>query len=219
MSHVRAETSAGIPEPVSPVELPAAGAPGRSELFRALWPVTIEWVRPYYDSIHLFHAGRWLLTLDPQASEPLLIAAVTHDMERHFPGGTQPDKAAGAWADEEYNRRHCARSADIVGRWLSEQGAPDKFVEAVAAPILEHEFGGSPDGDLLQAADSISFLEVNGHLVSGWVLKGETSLPNAIKKLDWMVERIKLPQASELAWPHYNRAVVALQDEVAAADA
>ena len=216
---LEAEPSSAASEPVSPAPLPSSDDPGRGELFRRLWPVTLEWVRPYYDSIHLFHTGRWLLTLDPAAPEPLLIAAVTHDMERHFPGGTQPDKAAGAWADEEYNRRHCARSADIVGRWLREQGVPDEFVEAVEAPILEHEFGGSSQGDLLQAADSISFLEVNGHLVSGWVLKGETSLPYAIKKLDWMVERIKLEGARELAWPHYQRALTAVKDEVAAADA
>lgn len=213
------ELSAVTPEPLPPAPLPPAESPGGSELFRRLWPVTLEWVRPYYDGIHLFHTGRWLLTLQPDAPEPLLLAAVTHDMERHFPGGTQPDKAAGAWADEAYNRHHCERSAEIVGRWLREQGAPDDFVAAVEGPILEHEFGGSPSGDVLQAADSISFLEVNGHLVSGWVLKGETSLPNAIKKLDWMVERIKLPAARELARPYHRRALAFVQEEVAAADA
>jgi hypothetical protein len=212
---VRADPSGATSEPVSPVPLPSPDAPGRSELFQRLWPVTIDWVQPYYDSIHLFHTGRWLLTLDPRAAETLLIAAVTHDMERHFPGGTQPDKAAGAWADEEYNRFHCARSAEIVGRWLREQDIPEDFVQAVEAPILEHEFGGSSEGDVLQAADSISFLEVNGHLVSGWVLKGETSLPNAIKKLDWMVERIKLSPARELAWPHYERSLASVREEVA----
>ena len=204
---------------MSPAPLPSPEAPGRSELFQRLWPVTIEWVQPYYDSIHLFHTGRWLLTLDPSAADTLLIAAVTHDMERHFPGGSQPDKAAGAWADEAYNRFHCARSAEIVGRWLREQGVPDDFAHAVEALILEHEFGGSPEGDLLQAADSISFLEVNGHLVSGWVLKGETSLPNAIKKLDWMVERIEFAPARELAMPLYRRALASVQDEVTGADA
>src|SRR5581483_7531470 len=108
---VNAAHSGADTEPVSPAPLPPPDAPGRTELFRRLWPATLEWVEPYYDGVHLFSTGRWLLTLDPDAPEPLLIAAVTHDMERHFPGGTQPDKAAGAWADEEYNRNHCARSA------------------------------------------------------------------------------------------------------------
>src|SRR2546427_792142 len=87
--------------PAAPVPLPTGAEAGASELFRSLWPKTIEWVRPFYDGVHLFHAGRWLLTLEPAAPEPLLVAAVTHDMERHFQGGPQPDKPAGAWADGE----------------------------------------------------------------------------------------------------------------------
>jgi hypothetical protein len=206
-------------EAAVPVPLPQPEGSGRpsSELFGTLWPRTLRWVEPYYDSVHLFHTGRWLLTLEPQAPEPLLVAAVTHDMERHFPGGTQPDKAAGAWADPDYNAVHCRRSADIVGRWLREQGAPDEFVLAVEGPILEHEFGGSPDGDLLQAADSLSFLEVNGPLVSGWVLKGETTLDRALEKLAWMNERIQDERGRALAAPYYERAVRSVRDDVAGA--
>src|SRR6266704_3100506 len=80
----------------------------------ALWPAIVEWVRPHYDHVHLFHTVSWLLTIEPDASEPLLVAALTHDMERIYPGGTQPDKAAGAWDDVEYNRMHSRRSAEIV---------------------------------------------------------------------------------------------------------
>jgi hypothetical protein len=162
-----------------------------------------------------FTTGRWLLTLDPGASDPLLIAAVTHDMERHFPGGTQPDKAAGKWDDEAYNREHCRRSAEIVGGWLREHGIPDGFVRAVQGPILEHEFGGSPEGDLIQAGDSLSFLEVNWRLASTWVIRGETSLEHALTKLDWMYERIRLERGRELALPYYEHALQATRDEVA----
>lgn len=203
--------------PVEPVALPTGEGPDASELFRSLWPTTIEWVRPFYDAVHLFHAGRWLLTLEPAASESLLVAAVTHDMERHFPGGTQPDKAAGAWDDREYNLNHCRRSADIVGNWLRAEGVPEAFVRDVEAPILEHEFGGSSTGDLLQAADSLSFLEVQGRLVSTWVIEGQTTLEKALLKLDWMYERIKLEQARSLALAHYERALAAVRDDVARA--
>jgi hypothetical protein len=208
-------SQSSLQEPVAPVQLPTGDGPEASELFRSLWPKTIEWVRPFYDGVHLFHAGRWLLTLDPAAPEPLLVAAVTHDMERHFPGGTQPDKAAGAWDNREYNLNHCKRSAEIVGRWLRFEGVPESFVRDVEAPILEHEFGGSPTGDLLQAADSLSFLEVNGRLVSTWVLEGQTTLEKALLKLDWMYERIKLEQARHLALAHYERALAAVRDDVA----
>ncbi len=187
--------------------------------FRELWPVAVEWVRPYYDSGHLFATATWMLRLDEGAAEPLLIAAVTHDMERHFPGGTQPDKAAGAWDDVEYNSRHTKRSAEIVSRWLREQGAPEGFISAVEVPILQHEFGGSPEGDLIQAADSLSFLDVNGHLVTAWVTGGETSLPNAIKKLDWMYDRIKLTDARELARPVHDRVVRHVRAQIGGAPA
>ena len=199
---------------VEPAVLPGPDAVGRGTTFAALWPKTLEWVRPFYDGVHLFHTGRWLLTLDPDATDPLLIAAVTHDMERHFAGGTQPDKAAGKWDDETYNREHCRRSAEIVGAWLRGQGVPDEFARAVEGPILEHEFGGSEQGDLIQAADSLSFLEVNWRLASAWVVRGETSLEFALTKLDWMYERIKLERGRELALPYYDRALQATREDV-----
>ena len=151
------------------------------------------WVEPYYDSEHLRRTVIWLLRLEPAAPEPLLIAALTHDMERHFPGGTQPDKAAGAWDDVEYNTRHTHRSADIVSGWLRNQGVSESFIDQVRPPILEHEFGGSPDGDLMQAADSLSFLDTNFVLVAKWVRNGETTLEHGRRKLEWMYERIRLP--------------------------
>ncbi len=155
-----------------------------------------------------------MVRLDPAASEPLLVAALTHDMERHFPGGTQPNKAAGAWDDVDYNTRHAQRSAAIVSDWLRTQGMSEQFVEHVIPPILEHEFGGSPDGDLIQAADSLSFLETNVQLVARWVLDGETTLEHAQRKLEWMYERIRREEARELARPLYEQAVATVAREV-----
>ena len=179
-----------------------------------MWPAAIAWIEPYYDSEHLRLTVVWLLRLDPVAPEPLLVAALTHDMERHFPGGTQPNKAAGAWDDFEYNTKHTRRSADIVSGWLRAQGVSDLFVEQVTPPILEHEFGGSPSGDLIQAADSLSFLDTNAELVARWVLNGETTLEHAKRKLEWMYERIRVPDARALARPLYEAALTAVDREV-----
>jgi hypothetical protein len=190
-----------------------------SMAFRDLWPRVCAWVRPYYDSEHLFHTVKWLLELNPNASEAVLLAAATHDMERHFPDGTQPDKASGAWDDADYNRRHSRRSADVVMQWLRDQHAPDELVVGVEQPILEHEVGGSPEGNILQAADSLSFLDVNSSLVSSWVLKGETDLEKAISKLDWMLERIQIDRGRDLARPLHARAVAAVRADVRAAGA
>ena len=197
----------------------AAVAKGHDAWFDQLWLTALEWIEPFYDAPHLRATVRWMVRLDPDAPEPLLVAALTHDMERHFPGGTQPDKAAGAWDDVEYNTRHMRRSAKIVSDWLRSQGASEEFVEAVAAPILEHEFGGSPSGDLIQAADSLSFLDVNAGLAVRWVLNGETSLEFARRKLEWTYDRIRLQRARPLALPLYERALRTLDREVEQAQA
>jgi hypothetical protein len=182
--------------------------------FAQLWLTALAWIEPYYDSPHLRATVTWMLRLDPDAPEPLLLAALTHDMERYFPGGTQPDKAAGAWDDVEYNTRHMQRSATIVSDWLRRQGIADDFVRRVAAPILEHEFGGSPDGNLIQAADSLSFLDVDADLAGRWVLNGETTLEFARRKLDWMYERIALERARPLALGVYQEALRTLDRDV-----
>lgn len=185
-----------------------------SDALRRLWPVALEWVEPYYDGLHLKATVVWMLRIDPAASEPLLTAALTHDMERHFPGGTQPNKAEGRWDDVEYNTRHAARSAEIVSEWLRVNGMREEFIANVIPPILAHEFGGSSESNLIQAADSLSFLDTNSQLVTRWVLSGETTLEHAIRKLDWMYERIQLDAARELARPLYVAAVRTTTEDV-----
>ena len=120
-------------------------------------------------------------------------------MERWVPGGPTLDKVNQAWDDAGYNRAHCERSAEVVAAWLAEHGASQAFVEGVQQPIREHEFGGSPAGDLMQAADSISFLEVNGPLVARWVATGECSLQKGREKLEWMAGRVRLERARATA--------------------
>jgi hypothetical protein len=194
--------------------LQASGDAEHDDAFRALWGAALAWVEPYYDSPHLKQTVVWLVRLEPAAPQALLVAALTHDMERHFPGGTQPDKAAGAWDDVEYNTRHARRSAEIVAGWLRSEDTPEEFIGRVAPPILEHEFGGSPEGDLMQAADSLSFLEVNAGLTARWVLDGETTIEHARRKLQWMYERIRIGTARELAGPVYQDSLLTLERDV-----
>lgn len=170
-----------------------------SDEFLRLRGLALQWVAPYYDGEHLTRACDWMAALAPNASEPLLLAALLHDMERSVPGGPVLDKERTAWDDEEYNRAHCARSAVVVAGWLEERDAPAGFVEGVKRPIREHEFGGSAEGDLMQAADSLSFLEVNGPLVARWVDGGECSLEKGHAKLEWMCRRVRLERARATA--------------------
>lgn len=194
-------------------ELPA-GRTFSPELLR-LREAAFGWLEPYYDRVHLTRAGDWMLVVEPEAPDHLVLAALMHDLERSIPGGPVLDMANVGWDDKTYNGAHTGRSAAVVATWLVEHGAPPELVVAVQQPIREHEFGGSPEGDLMQAADSISFLEANGELVAGWALRGMCSVEKAEEKLRWMYERIRLERARPLAEPYLERSLAHLRQATA----
>ena len=75
------------------------------------------WVIEHYGkhAQHLVKAEEWLKRIDPTASQVMLLATLTHDMERAFPGPDSPkqDPALGP-DDPVYNSAHSERSARIV---------------------------------------------------------------------------------------------------------
>lgn len=162
------------------------------------------WIEPYWNSQHLVRTRDWLLELDPEPGEALVLAALTHDMERHFPGGPRMDPATIPADDAAYRTEHSERSAGIVGEWLRGQGGDEELVTEVEELILLHETGGSPDADLLQAADSLSFLEVNADLVAAWALEGRCSKERSKAQLTYMFDRIQVDGALDLARPLYE---------------
>src|SRR4051812_15846700 len=112
-----------------------------------------------YNSFHLVNSLEWLDKIAPGSPEAVRLATLTHDMERAFPGPDQP-----VWSgDEDYDYyvAHSNRSARIVGEWLRDQATDEDLVRKVEELIKVHEFGGWDEADLVQAADSISFLDVN----------------------------------------------------------
>lgn len=165
------------------------------------------WIEPYWNAEHLRRTADWMLVLDPDASETLQLAALTHDMERHFPGGPVQDLSVPAGTDDEYRRSHSERSARIVGEWLSGEGADEAVVAEVERLIRLHEVGGDPGADLLQAADSLSFLEVNIDIPYAWARRGDCDLSRARAQHEWMFERIRQPGARDLAIPLYHEAI------------
>jgi N-formylmaleamate deformylase len=168
----------------------------------------------YYDREHLTRAADWMLALAPDAPEYLVLAALAHDLERAVPGGPVLDRVNASWDDRDYNRAHCDRSAEIVSAWLAERGASAEWVQAVRQPIREHEFGGSAEGDLMQAADSISFLETNARLVAGWITSGAVSYEKGLAKLEWMRDRIRLKAARAEAARFFDLAVAEVDRRV-----
>jgi hypothetical protein len=166
-----------------------------------------RWIEPYWNAEHLRRTAEWMLVLEPEANETLQLAALTHDMERHFPGGPVPDLTVPPEANAEYRREHSKRSARIVGEWLRGEGAPEATISEVTRLIQLHEVGGDHDADLLQAADSLSFLEVNVDVPYAWARRGDCDLERARAQHAWMFERIKVPLARSLAKPLYEGAL------------
>jgi hypothetical protein len=156
-----------------------------------------------YNSTHLLKSLEWLDRLAPNASEAVRLATLTHDMERAFGG---PDAIPIKMSDRAYEEAHSNRSARIVGEWLRANGAHAELIRNVEALIRVHEWGGSPDANLVQAADSVSFLETNIDLMVGFATTGKYSRAEIAFKFDQMYERIQVPAAKDLARPLWEHA-------------
>ena len=132
----------------------------------------------------------WAVELDPDAGLELRLAALTHDIERNFPGGPPPDPT-----DPDYARVHADRSARIVHDWLAQEGAPEDLATRVARLVAAHEVGGWREANVLQAADSLSFLEVNATRPAAWVRDGRCTPAEAHARLREMHDRIAVDEA------------------------
>jgi len=121
--------------------------------------VVRHWVREHSPQApHLEQTLAWTMELEPSASEELQIAALSHDMERAFPEGSPKWEADRGWSDPLYDIAHTERSARFVGDFLRDAGLPEEKVRQVIQLILAHETGGWNEADVVQAADSLSFL-------------------------------------------------------------
>jgi hypothetical protein len=169
-----------------------------------------EWVIASYpyNSHHLLRALERLDELAPASSEAVRLATLTHDMERAFPGADSPTMSS--LDDPEYNQLHCERSARIVTAWLRDQHAPLPLIREVEGLILAHETGGSADADLVQAADSLSFLDTNVDLFLGFVRSGRFPGSAVRWKFEHTYDRIRVPRARAIARPLVNDAVARL---------
>lgn len=173
-----------------------------------------DWVEEiYFNANHLVRAAYWVKKLNPKASEAVIIAALTHDIERAFERGRKPPKEEMAkWDDIEYNLWHGERSAKFVSRFLKKKGAPDKLIKKVSDLVAKHELGGDYQADLVKDADSLSFLEVNAPIFISWVPE-KLSRENVRGKLDYMFNRITIPKARKLAEPFYQKAIKELAQQ------
>jgi SAM-dependent methyltransferase len=176
------------------------------------------WVRENYGrhAEHLLKAEEWLRRINPHANEAMLLATLTHDMERAFPGPDSPKQDPSLGPDDPiYNQAHSQRSARIVSAFLHEQQVSEPLVTEIARLIEVHEMGGWPEADWVQAADSLSFLEVNIDFFLDRINAPENgwTLAQVQAKFAWMYQRIKIASARELATPLYEQALRKLRDK------
>lgn len=167
-----------------------------------------------HNSLHLINSLEWLDRLAPGAPEAVRLATVTHDMERAFPGPEMP--VWDGWENHDYYVAHSNRSARIVSAWLRGQGASEDLVESVDALIKVHEFGGWAEADLVQAADSLSFLDVNIDLFLGYVQSGKFTAEQVQAKFTYSHTRIRIDWVKELSAPMLGRATQRLANLTAA---
>lgn len=171
-----------------------------------------EWVidKHTFQAEHLLRSEYWLGQFAPDAPLSVQMATLTHDMERAFPGDDAPtQKYMRTATDTTYALAHGTRSARFVSAWLTEQGADENFIFEVSELIVVHEFGGWPQANVVQAADSVSFLEVNAPLFAGWIPTAHNgwTYERTHEKFIWMYERITVPAARKLATPLFETAM------------
>lgn len=174
-----------------------------------------NWVEDIYDNAdHLVNTAEWVKKLKPNASEALLIAAVTHDIEVAFQEDRKPpveSKSGGImFGNEEYNLWHGNRSAEYVRDFLEKDEAPEYLIEEVSDIIALHEGGGSPEANILRDADSISWLDVNApaHIALIPVRKNAEVIKG---KVQFMFDRIESSRAKKYAEPLYKKAIAIIE--------
>jgi hypothetical protein len=174
-----------------------------------------NWVKNNYKTDnHLIRAEYWLKKLKPDADEAMIIAAITHDIERAFPEGRVPPSPqirGVKWDDKEYNLWHGRRSAEFVEKFLIENGFKDQeIIRKIRRLITYHEIGGDKETDLIKDADSLSFLEINAPLFISWIPQ-KASVKEIKEKFDYMFNRISSEKARKLAEPFYKEALKRLK--------
>jgi hypothetical protein len=165
------------------------------------------WIDDHRNVHHLLRTRQWAVELAPEAPESLRLAALLHDFDRHA-GDVSLDEQVAGWDDERRMAEHAERSARLASARLREAGADEGLIHDVEGLIRLHETGGTPDADVLQAADSLSFLEVRP--AERWLREGLADPEVAERKLRWMHDRIQLAKARVLAGPLLAAALAGL---------
>lgn len=160
---------------------------------------------------HLKRTAYWCKQLKPDADEALLIAAVSHDIERAFRNKSAPQiqrvKKFG-FKDPEFLKYHQEKGAAMMAGFLEKNNANKDLIERVKTLISKHEVGGNEDQNILKDADSISFFENN---VKRFLTRTDVDKEKIREKFSWMYDRITSSKAKRIAKSWYEKAIEDLE--------
>ncbi|MFA6428810.1 MAG: DUF4202 family protein [Candidatus Buchananbacteria bacterium] len=147
----------------------------------------------------------WIEKFIPKATEAHKIAAYAHDIERAIKGEKDRD-----YLNPNILKSHQEAGAEIMEKFLKENGADNQIIATVKHLISQHEFGGDSEQNALMDADSLSYFETNAqHFVEQRAVK--EGYAKIKEKLDWMFNRISSPERKNLAKANYKKWLKALE--------
>jgi len=156
------------------------------------------------NTVHLLRTAYWIKKLEPETDEALLVAAVSHDIERAEKKG--PDTPNYMIKNvNEYLEYHQKRGAEIIGDFLIQKGAEPATVQKVRNLVTNHEYGGDRDQNCLLNADSLSWLEnLVYHFLEHEV--ANLGIERVRNKINRMYNRITSEKYKKIAEPYYKNA-------------
>jgi len=163
--------------------------------------------------IHFKRTVYWVKELNLNFDEALLIAAISHDIERAFRDeeNVQIKRMNDAGMNNiDFLRYHQDKGAEIMEDFLKKEDANPELIERVKMLISKHEEGGNEDQNILKDADSISFFENNvKHFLDHHIKKlGKEKIK---EKFDWMFNRITSEKAKQISKKWYEDGVNELE--------
>ncbi len=156
----------------------------------------------------------WITKLYPNAPIYLKIAGYAHDIERAFSKSETMQivkDSPDGFQDKDLREAHQKEGAEIIKKFLLQNGVSFLLADKVYNLILKHEEGGTDEQSILKDADSLSFLECNADKFIDKLTK-EVGYKKVKDKFDWMYKRITSLKAKDFAKPMYEKAIQRLKE-------
>ena len=164
-------------------------APVWFEAAAALVRAHIACSRVPEDPGHAEDTLAWLVRLLPDASWPLRLAALAHDLDRALPDARRVRREDFADYDD-FKAAHAANSARVLAQLMRTAQAPQEAIRRACFLVLHHETGGAdPELMALCDADALSFYT---HNLAFYRLRHDEA--EVLRRARWGVARLS-PQA------------------------